>query len=88
LSVAGDLRPVVPSSFRPAARAAGRLGVLAERGVCSKSFGAMSTVFAVFAFFADVYFRERVFGAKNAFPKSAKTAKTAKTAESAERISP
>src|SRR3989338_8784814 len=78
-----DQRPVScgrPFSFRPAARAAGRLGVLAERGVCSKSFGAMSTVFAVFADFADVYFRERVFGAKNELPKTAISAKNAKTA--------
>jgi len=66
--------------FAPAARAAGRLGGFAERGVCTKSRGAMSTVSAVFADFADVYFRERVFGAKNVLPKTAKTAETAKTA--------
>src|SRR3989338_5155177 len=81
--IVSDQRPVScgrPFSFRPAARAAGRLGVLAERGVCSKSFGAMSTVFAVFAGFAVFYCRGLVFGAKSALAKSAISANTAKTA--------
>src|SRR3989338_3951090 len=39
-----------------------------------------STVFAVFADFADVYFREHVFGPQIALPKSAISAETAKNA--------
>jgi len=52
----------------------------AERGVFNKRAEAMSTVFAVFADFADVYFRERDFSPKNASGKTAISAKSAKTA--------
>jgi len=40
----------------------------------------MSTVFAVFADFADVYFFERGFDPKSALSKSAKSAESAKNA--------
>jgi hypothetical protein len=53
---------------------------LAQRGVFNKTAEAMSTVLAVFADFADVYFREGVFGLENALGKTAKTAKTARNA--------
>jgi hypothetical protein len=61
------------------------LGLVAERRACSKSRRAMSTVFAVFAFFADVYFREHVFGPQNVLGKTAKSAKSAESAKTARR---
>src|SRR3989338_8492049 len=42
--------------------------------------GSQSTVSAVFAVFADVFFHQFVFEARIALPKSAKTAKNAKSA--------